>query len=160
MFCATRNIACCKSRSHPQYCERKQTYLSVSSSSPDEDTSSEDDSSVSTQTTSSSNNSSPQVATSTELIINLDDNTFSSLQETGGWLNFTSENILLVRISDSEIRVFDNACPHQGTRNQWSFDGTNFTCARHGNSFGATCSGSMRCFDSSLDGNILTVDLG
>ena len=73
--------------------------------------SSEDDSSVSTQTTSSSNNSSPQGGTSTELIIDLDDNTFSSLQETGGWLNFTSENILLVRISDSEIRVFDNACP-------------------------------------------------
>ena len=106
--------------------------------------SSEDDSSVSTQTTSSSNNSSPQGGTSTELIIDLDDNTFSSLQETGGWLNFTSENILLVRISDNEIRVF----------------GTNFTCARHGNSFGATCTGSMRCFDSSLDGNILTVDLG
>ena len=56
--------------------------------------SSEDDSSVSTQTTSSSNNSSPQGGTSTELIIDLDDNTFSSLQETGGWLNFTSENIL------------------------------------------------------------------
>tara|TARA_B100000963_G_C22621585_1_gene670218 strand:- start:323 stop:775 length:453 start_codon:yes stop_codon:yes gene_type:complete len=122
--------------------------------------SSEDDSSVSTQTTSSSNNFSPQGVTSTELIIDLDDNTFSSLQEIGGWLNFTSENILLVRISDSEIRVFNNACPHQGSRNQWSFDGTNFTCARHGNSFGATCSGSMRCFDSSLDGNILTVDLG
>ena len=76
------------------------------------------------------------------LIIDLDDNTFSSLQETGGWLNFTSENILLVRISDSEIRVFDNACPHQGNKNRWSFDGTNFTCARHGNSFGATCTGS------------------
>ena len=88
------------------------------------------------------------------------DNRFSSLKEVGGWLNFTSENILLVRISDCEIRAFDNACPHQGTRNRWSFGGSNFTCARHGNSFSASCSGSLKCFDTSLDGNILTVDLG
>ena len=123
--------------------------------------STEEDSTVTAPTNSTpTDNSSSQASSSSELEINLDDNRFSSLKEVGGWLNFTSENILLVRISDSEIRAFDNACPHQGTRNRWSFDGSNFTCARHGNSFSASCSGSLKCFDTSLDGNILTVDLG
>ena len=95
-----------------------------------------------------------------ELEINLDDDRFKDLKQIGGWLNFTSENILLVRISDDEIRVFDNACPHQGARNRWSFDGSNFTCSNHGRSFSASCTGSLRCYDTSIDENILTVDLG
>ena len=123
--------------------------------------STEEDSTISTQTASTpSNSNSSQTTTSNELEIDLDDNRFSSLKEIGGWLNLASENILLVRISDSEIRVFDNACPHAGTRNQWSFDGSSFICARHGNSFSASCSGSLRCFDTSLDENILSIDLG
>ena len=95
-----------------------------------------------------------------ELEINLDDDRFKDLKQIGGWLNFTSENILLVRISDDEIRVFDNACPHQGARNRWSFDGSNFICSNHNNSYSATCSGSLKCYETTIDENILTVDLG
>ena len=101
-----------------------------------------------------------QITSRGELEINLDDDRFKDLKQIGGWLNFTSENILLVRISDDEIRVFDNACPHQGARNRWSFDGSNFTCSNHGRSFSASCTGSLRCYDTSIDENILTVDLG
>jgi phenylpropionate dioxygenase-like ring-hydroxylating dioxygenase large terminal subunit len=75
----------------------------------------------------------------------------------GGWINNTSNNILLVRISNSEIRVFDNKCPHQGNRNKWSYDGNNFECGYHGNSFSDNCSGALTCYDSSLEGNILTI---
>ena len=105
-------------------------------------------------------NQSGQITSRGELEINLDDDRFKDLKQIGGWLNFTSENILLVRISDDEIRVFDNACPHQGARNRWSFDGSNFTCSNHGRSFSASCTGSLRCYDTSIDENILTVDLG
>ena len=101
-----------------------------------------------------------QITSRGDLEINLDDDRFKDLKQIGGWLNFTSENILLVRISDDEIRVFDNACPHQGARNRWSFDGSNFTCSNHGRSFSASCTGSLRCYDTSIDENILTVDLG
>ena len=101
-----------------------------------------------------------QITSRGDLEINLDDDRFKDLKQIGGWLNFTSENILLVRISDDEIRVFDNACPHQGARNRWSFDGSNFTCSNHGRSFSANCTGSLRCYDTSIDENILTVDLG
>lgn len=105
------------------------------------------------------NNNTTQSNSPSELEINLDDDRFKDLKQIGGWVNFTSENILLVRISDDEIRVFDNACPHQGARNRWSFDGSNFTCSNHGNSYAASCSGSLKCFEATLDGNILTIDL-
>tara|TARA_B100000575_G_scaffold35552_1_gene24005 strand:- start:15 stop:458 length:444 start_codon:yes stop_codon:yes gene_type:complete len=107
-----------------------------------------------------SENQPVQIPSRSELEINLDDDRFKDLKQIGGWLNFTSENILLVRISDNEIRVFDNACPHQGARNRWSFDGSNFTCSNHGRSFSASCTGSLRCYDTSIAENILTVDLG
>ena len=105
------------------------------------------------------NNNTKQSNSPSELEINLDDDRFKDLKQIGGWVNFTSENILLVRISDDEIRVFDNACPHQGARNRWSFDGSNFTCSNHGNSYAASCSGSLKCYEATLDGNILTIDL-
>tara|TARA_B100001079_G_C16056946_1_gene359641 strand:- start:109 stop:558 length:450 start_codon:yes stop_codon:yes gene_type:complete len=105
------------------------------------------------------NNNTTQSNSPSELEINLDDDRFKDLKQIGGWVNFTSENILLVRISDDEIRVFDNACPHQGARNRWSFDGSNFTCSNHGNSYAASCSGSLKCYEATLDGNILTIDL-
>jgi len=104
------------------------------------------------------NNQSGQNSSRNQLEINLDDDRFKDLKQIGGWLNFTSENILLVRISESEIRVFDNACPHQGARNLWSFDGINFTCSNHNNSYSASCSGSLRCYEATLEENILTVE--
>jgi nitrite reductase/ring-hydroxylating ferredoxin subunit len=104
------------------------------------------------------NNQSGQNSSRNQLEINLDDDRFKDLKQIGGWLNFTSENILLVRISESEIRVFDNACPHQGARNLWSFDGSNFTCSNHNNSYSASCSGSLRCYEATLEENILTVE--
>ena len=104
------------------------------------------------------NNQSGQNSSRNQLEINLDDDRFKDLKQIGGWLNFTSENILLVRISESEIRVFDNACPHQGARNLWSFDGSNFTCSNHNNSYSASCRGSLRCYEATLEENILTVE--
>ena len=104
------------------------------------------------------NDQTAQNNNSSKLEINLDDDRFKDLKQVSGWLNFTSENILLVRISDDEIRVFENACPHQGARNRWSFDGSNFTCSNHGNSYAANCSGSLRCYEATLNGNILAVD--
>ena len=55
------------------------------------------------------------------LIINLGNSKFNSLSSIGGWMNYKEENLLLIRISEDNIRAFDNACPHQGFRNGWSF---------------------------------------
>ena len=92
------------------------------------------------------------------LIINLGNSKFNSLSSIGGWMNYKEENLLLIRISEDNIRAFDNACPHQGFRNGWSFDENIFTCSQHGNSFENSCSdGGLKCYETSLKDNILTV---
>jgi len=92
------------------------------------------------------------------LIIDISNNTFVSLQDLGGWLNYTKESILLVRISEEEIRVFDNRCPHQGNRDRWSYDGSNFECGYHNNTYSDNCTGSLNCYGASLNGDSLTID--
>jgi len=103
-------------------------------------------------------NTSSTVTPSEPLIIDISDNDFESIQAVGGWLNYTSKNILLIRISESEVRVFDNRCPHQGNRDKWSYDGSTFECGYHNNTFSDSCSGSLVCYNSSLEGNTLTIN--
>ena len=91
------------------------------------------------------------------LIINLGDSKFNSLSSIGGWMNYKEENLLLIRISEDNIRAVENACPHQGFRNGWSFDENFFTCSQHGNSFENSCSGGLKCYETSIKDNILTV---
>ena len=88
-------------------------------------------------------NTSSTVTPSEPLIIDISDNDFESIQAVGGWLNYTSKNILLIRISESEVRVFDNRCPHQGNRDKWSYDGSTFECGYHNNTFSDSCTGSL-----------------
>lgn len=108
--------------------------------------------------TSNANNSTNTASTPTEpLVIDISNDNFKDLKEVGGWLNYTEKNILLVRISEAEIRVFDNRCPHQGNRDRWSYDGSSFECGHHNNTYSDSCSGSLTCYDSNLDGNLLTV---
>ena len=100
--------------------------------------------------------------------IDLDHSNFSGLASVGGWMNLTSVGLLLLRVNSDTIRAFDNCCPHQGTRNQWSYANNTFSCANHGNSFGigndeAGCnsgatSGDLVNFNSSIAGNTLTVN--
>ena len=103
-------------------------------------------------------NTSSTVTPSEPLIIDISDNDFESIQAVGGWLNYTSKNILLIRISESEVRVFDNRCPHQGNRDKWSYDGSTFECGYQNNTFSDSCSGSLVCYGSSLEGNTLTIN--
>lgn len=91
------------------------------------------------------------------LTINISNGDFTNLEEVGGWLNYTSENLLLVRINEELIRVFDNKCPHQGVRDRWVYDGSEFTCQNHNNSYDNSCSGGLRCYTASLSGNTLTI---
>ncbi len=92
------------------------------------------------------------------IIIDISKNTFNILQDVGGWLNYLEENILLVRISEEEIRVFNNSCPHQGNRDKWSYSEGIFECGYHNNRYSDNCTGSLTCYDASLDNNILTIN--
>ncbi len=107
--------------------------------------------------TPASNNEGGSVEVDNKVTIDLSSSDFSDLTEIGGWMNYSSKNMLLLRISDTEIRAFTNVCPHQGSNNQWSHSDSKFVCANHGRSFSDDCSSSLSCFDTSIDTNILTV---
>ncbi len=92
--------------------------------------------------------------------IDLSDSNFSNLSEVGGWMNYTAESMLLLRVSDTQIRAFSNVCPHAGAQNQWSHANSKFTCSNHGRSFNDDCSGSglkLTCYTTNIQGDTLTV---
>tara|TARA_X000000368_G_scaffold382242_1_gene339256 strand:- start:222 stop:671 length:450 start_codon:yes stop_codon:yes gene_type:complete len=92
------------------------------------------------------------------LEINIGDSKFNSIRSIGGWMNYNEENLLLIRISENDFRAFDNACPHQGARNSWSYEDSTFTCSQHGNSFSNECGGGLKCYETTFKDNILTVN--
>lgn len=108
-------------------------------------------------TTDSSVNSNSSATERTPLTINISSGDFTDLQEVGGWLNYSGENLLLVRIDQETIRAFDNSCPHQGNRDSWTYNGSQFTCGYHNNSYSDSCSGSLKCYTTSLSENTLTI---
>tara|TARA_A100001011_G_scaffold397313_1_gene497907 strand:+ start:591 stop:1043 length:453 start_codon:yes stop_codon:yes gene_type:complete len=108
-------------------------------------------------TNTAGNNDGDDTVTDNSVTIDLSNSSFSNLTEIGGWMNYSSKNMLLLRISDTEIRAFTNVCPHQGSNNQWSHSDSKFICANHGRSFNDDCSSALTCFDTSIDDNILTV---
>ena len=48
--------------------------------------------------------------------IDLEDSSFSLLSSQG-WMNFTSQQILLLKLGPNSYRAFTNECPHRGNRN-------------------------------------------
>ena len=108
---------------------------------------------------SSPSSTAPSVNEKKPLVINLADSSFSDLTEIGGWKNYTQEDLLLVRVSDDEIRAFDNRCPHQGNRDRWEYDGSNFTCQYHFNTYSNSCSGSLICFSTTFEDPFFQMDV-
>ena len=93
--------------------------------------------------------------------IDLNNSNFSQLASVGGWMNYMDENMLLLRISDTQIRAFSNVCPHAGANNQWSHQNSNFVCSNHNRSFSDDCSGSglkLTCYNTMIEGTTLTVN--
>ncbi len=99
----------------------------------------------------------PAPTTENPLTLDISGSAFSNLKEVGGWMNYRAQNLLLVRVSETVIRAFNNACPHQGNRDGWSFDGTQFTCSYHNNSYSNSCDGMLQCYNTKLEGNKLTI---
>ncbi|MDC1492880.1 Rieske 2Fe-2S domain-containing protein [Flavobacteriaceae bacterium] len=95
--------------------------------------------------------------------IDLTNPNFDSLSPVGGWMNGYSLGLqmLFLRTSDDNIQAYSNACPHQGTRNLWELNGSNFRCNDHGNSYSTSdcsgSSGSLNCYSSLIDGSSLVV---
>ena len=116
----------------------------------------------------STQTSSGIVSSGNNITIDLTNSNFSSLSNPGDFINLTSVGVLLLKISSSEFRAFDNCCPHSGTKNDWSYSNQEFTCNSHGNKFGidgnnivncgsAATSGDLKTYSTSLAGDSLTI---
>ena len=96
--------------------------------------------------------------------IDLDDPSFSILQSRG-WMNFTQQNMLILKLSDTNYRAFTNSCPHQGTRNAWSYDNNQerFVCSSHNNSYPSDCTTPgttddvLECYETNVMGSTLSI---
>ena len=103
------------------------------------------------------------------LYIDITNDLYSKLQNTGEFINDSDHYVLLLRKTDEIILAFSNCCPHLGTSNRWSYSNGSFRCANHGNNFGtgtgflANCSsnstsGNLKQYTTLLNQDILTVD--
>ena len=99
------------------------------------------------------------------ITIDLNHAMFSTLQS-NNWINFTAQNMLILKISSTSYRAFTNACPHQGQRNAWVYENNRFKCSSagggHNNSYATDCQtagngGKLQCYTTSLNDSTLTV---
>ena len=104
------------------------------------------------------------------LYISISNNNYISLNEIGSYINDLENNKLILRKDEKSVLVFDNCCPHLGSRNRWSFVAGKFRCSNHGNSFGigesnySLCSsgatkGNLKQFPATLLNKIITIQL-
>ena len=100
--------------------------------------------------------------------IDLTNSTFNSITNPGDYINLTAVGILLLKISNTNYRAFDNCCPHNGSKNAWSYSNEKFQCATHGNSFSidgndakecnsGSTTGGLKKYSASLSGDTLTI---
>ena len=110
------------------------------------------------------NNTSGYSVSGSTVSITLSNSNFVKLQN-DGWMNFTAQNMLLLKIDASTYRAFTNACPHQGVRTQWSYNTSadKFVCGQHNNSYPSDCTtngsvgGVLKCYTTSLKDGVLSV---
>ena len=86
--------------------------------------------------------------------IDLTNSTFNSITNPGDYINLTAVGILLLKISNTNYRAFDNCCPHSGTKNAWSYANEKFKCATHGNSYGIDGNNIVNCGSASTSGDL------
>ena len=97
------------------------------------------------------------------ITINLSHSNFNTLQS-NGWMNFTAQNMLILKIDNDTYRAFTNSCPHQGTRTAWTYNSSSnrFICNNHGNQYASDCTtagtgGVLKCYTTSKSGSNLVV---
>ena len=110
------------------------------------------------------NNNNGYTLSGNTVVINLNHSAFSTLNS-NGWMNFTAQKMLLLKIDSSTYRAFTNSCPHQGVRTNWTYNSSQdkFKCGQHNNSYPTDCTtsgtagGALKCFTTSYSGGKLTV---
>jgi nitrite reductase/ring-hydroxylating ferredoxin subunit len=129
-----------------------------------------DDSNLGNNGNSGGNNNNGYTVSGNTVVIDLSHSAFASLNN-NGWMNFTAQGMLLLKIDASTYRAFTNSCPHQGIRTNWTYNSSQdkFKCGQHNNSYPTDCDSSsgttsngtsgdpLKCFNTSFSGGKLTV---
>ena len=110
------------------------------------------------------NNTNGYTVNGNTVVITLSNSNFSSIGS-NGWMNFTAQNMLILKIDASTYRAFTNSCPHQGVRDKWSYNTSTdkFVCTQHSNSYPSDCTtsgtagGVLKCYSTGLNDGKLTV---
>jgi Rieske Fe-S protein len=88
------------------------------------------------------------------LYVSISNINYISLNDIGSFINDQVNNKLILRKDEKSVLVFDNCCPHLGSRNRWSFVAGKFRCSNHGNSFGIGDSNYSLCSSGATKGNL------
>lgn len=98
------------------------------------------------------------------LTIDLSHSSFEPLKAKG-WINFLEQNVLILK-SDESYSAFTNRCPHEGTRDRWSYSSSNnnFVCNNHNKSYKTDCKtagsgGVLSCYRTELSNGKLKIFL-
>ena len=87
--------------------------------------------------------------------VDLSSDNFKDLETVGGNVNILNAGVLLLRVSDSQILAFDNCCPHNGTKNSWTYNNdSTFTCGVHGNIFNTDQGEEVSCGSNNTTGKL------
>ena len=142
-----------------QACSKSDDEGSSYSSSPNNSPSETFDSGnqgTGTQTSGSQTNNGISVSGST-VTLDLTNSTFSTLNSPGDFVNLTSVGMLVLKISNTEFRAFDNCCPHNGAKNSWTYNNDNtFTCGVHGNTFNTDQGEEVSCGSNNTTGKLVS----
>ncbi len=135
------------------------SFIQACSKSDDEGSSYNSNSNISGSTGQSSQGTSTQTndginQSGSTVTLDLSNSTFSNLTNPGDFINLLSINIIILKISNTEFRAFDNCCPHNGSQNSWSYSNNEFTCGTHGNSFNIDGSDVKDCNSGATSGGL------
>lgn len=90
----------------------------------------------------------------------------TTLAATGGWTLVTAARVLIVNMGSNNFNALTSVCTHSQCDRNWTFASNVFTCTCHGSRFntnGSVVNGPaespLRSYSTSVNNNVLTVDL-
>lgn len=100
----------------------------------------------------------------TDLTIDLNDTTYSSLKNAGGWV--VKQNIIIINLGNDNFTALSSVCTHQGCEVGYDASAGNIKCPCHGSVYATTgtvingpAPRALRSYNISKEGDILTIKL-
>jgi len=103
-------------------------------------------------------------STSGKITIDLTDNKYSALNNTGGFV--VTQGVIVANLGGSTFVALSSICTHQGCEIAYNSSANNFPCPCHGSIFSTTgsvlngpASEALKSYTLSKTGNVITINL-